>query len=101
LTVLLPAHYYRIFCGISRQDLSYDDCFAFRRSALVIVAHDAGATETIALNLTVVGVEVYVGVIAYDASNNGGEMSNVPSVFKEGTTSTTTASTTISTGDPW
>lgn len=68
---VLSAHYYRIFCGPSRTSLSYTECFSFRRNTLLVIAGEAGSSEFIKLNLSVVNEEVYIGIKAYDNDNNG------------------------------
>ena len=70
-----------------------------------MIAGKAGETETLNLNLTVTGEEIFIGIKARDNANNGtkislkqiknvktsysveGQMSNLPSVYVEGPTS--------------
>ena len=74
-------------------NMTYSGCFAFREQ-MIKLAHEAGTTEVLTLSLEITGVEVYVGIKAFDEANNAGEMSNIPSIFREGpTTSTTTTGT--------
>ncbi|TRY74995.1 hypothetical protein TCAL_08644 [Tigriopus californicus] len=77
------ANFYRIFCGLSREDLSFDDCVAVR-SGLVRFSHEAGTREEITFPLAIIGVPVYFGIKAYDNVGNSGSMSNVAEVFVPG-----------------
>ena len=84
------ANHYRIYCGLSRTDLDYDDCTAVRTGGLVRFAHEAGTVEVVNTTLALFGVQVYFGVIAIDGAANAGEMSNVATVFIEGETTVIT-----------
>ena len=80
---LHTANYYRVFCGLSRDDLTYDDCIA-TRSGTSLFAHPAGEQEMMNITVIVIGVPVYFGVKAYDGAGNAGDMSNVAVVLIPG-----------------
>ncbi len=82
LYTYLPANYYRIYCGLSRTELTHG-CSVFRYG-LIRIAHEAGTTEMVNLSLPLTGVQVFFGVEAVDGARNTGEMSNVAYAYRPG-----------------